>query len=87
MQTVNASTDALARPSPDPNQPLFLLGMPFHPQPFEAWVKIRGFEDVDHAMHCLLTEIFGDKVLRPFRLIGQPQTTHGNTLRLRPQRR
>ena len=32
MQTVNASTDALARSSPDPNQALFLLGMPFHPQ-------------------------------------------------------
>ena len=87
MQTVNASTDALARSSPDPNQPLFLLGMPFHPQPFEAWVKIRGFEDVDHAMHCLLTEIFGDKALRPFRLIASPRLTHGNTLRLRPRRR
>ena len=77
MQTVNASTDALARSSPDPNQPLFLLGMPFHPQPFEAWVKIRGFEDVDHAMHCLLTEIFGDKALRPFRLIASPRLPMG----------
>ena len=87
MQTVNASTNVLARPSPEPNKALFLLGMPFHPQPFEAWVKIRGFEDVDHAMHCLLTEIFGGQGLATLPAHCQPQTTHGNTLRLRPRRR
>lgn len=50
--------------------PLWMICMPFHMGPYERYYRRRGFIDRDHAMHCLLTECFGDKVLRPFRLIA-----------------
>ena len=33
------------------------------------WMGSRRFVDDDHAMHCLLTECFGDIAPKPFRLI------------------
>ena len=36
---------------------------------FQRWMGMRQFQDPDHAMHCLLTECFGDLAPRPFRLI------------------
>ena len=35
----------------------------------QRWMGLRRFQDQDHAMHCLLTECFGDLAPRPFRLI------------------
>ena len=36
---------------------------------FQRWMGTRRLQDPDHAMHCLLTECFGDLAPRPFRLI------------------
>ena len=36
---------------------------------FQRWMGMRRLQDPDHAMHCLLTECFGDLAPRPFRLI------------------
>lgn len=36
---------------------------------FHRWMGTRRLQDPDHAMHCLLTECFGDLAPRPFRLI------------------
>ena len=34
------------------------------------WMGTRRLQDPDHAMHCLLTECFGDLAPKPFRLIA-----------------
>ena len=36
---------------------------------FQRWMGIKRLQDADHALHCLLTECFGDLAPRPFRLI------------------
>ena len=36
---------------------------------FQRWMGTRRLQDQDHAMHCLLTECFGDLAPKPFRLI------------------
>ena len=36
---------------------------------FQRWMGTRRLQDPDHAMHCLLTECFGDLAPRPFRLM------------------
>ena len=36
---------------------------------FQRWMGMKRLQDPDHAMHCLLTECFGDLAPRPFRLI------------------
>ena len=36
---------------------------------FQHWMGCRRIQDQDHAMHCLLTECFGDMAPKPFRLI------------------
>ena len=36
---------------------------------FQRWMGCRRLQDPDHAMHCLLTECFGDLAPKPFRLI------------------
>ena len=36
---------------------------------FERWMGSRGLQDPDHAIHCLLTECFGDLAPKPFRLV------------------
>ena len=40
---------------------------------FQRWMGTRRLQDPDHAMHCLLTECFGDSAPKPFRLM----TTRG----------
>lgn len=37
---------------------------------FQRWMGMRRLQDQDHAMHCLLTECFGDLAPKPFRLIA-----------------
>ena len=42
---------------------------------FQRWMGSRRMEDPDHAMHCLLTECFGEFAPKPFRVIlprGKP---------------
>ena len=36
---------------------------------FRRWMGERRLRDPDHAMHCLLTESFGDLAPKPFRAI------------------
>jgi CRISPR system Cascade subunit CasE len=36
---------------------------------FHRWMGSKRLQDPDHAMHCLLTECFGELAPRPFRLI------------------
>ena len=36
---------------------------------FQRWMGTRRLQDPDHAMHCLLTECFGELAPKPFRLI------------------
>ena len=36
---------------------------------FHRWMGEKRLRDPDHAIHCLLTECFGDLAPRPFRLI------------------
>ena len=36
---------------------------------FQPWMGTRRLQDPDHAMHCLLTECFGDLAPKPFRLM------------------
>lgn len=36
---------------------------------FQRWAGVKRLQDQDHAMHCLLTECFGDIAPKPFRLI------------------
>ena len=36
---------------------------------FHRWMGTRRLQDSDHAMHCLLTECFGDLAPKPFRLM------------------
>ncbi len=44
---------------------------------FNRWSGTRRFRDPDHAMHCLLTECFGDLAPGPFRLIAPRGGTRG----------
>ena len=41
-----------------------------NPREFQRWMGTRRLQDPDHAMHCLLTECFGDLAPKPFRLIA-----------------
>ena len=36
---------------------------------FQRWMGTRRLQDPDHAMHCLLTETFGELAPKPFRLM------------------
>ena len=36
---------------------------------FQRWMGTRRLQDPDHAMHCLLTECFGELAPKPFRLM------------------
>lgn len=50
-------------------QPLFMMRAEVALREFRRWMGIRRLQDPDHAMHCLLTESFGELAPRPFRLI------------------
>ena len=51
------------------SQPLFMIRAEVALRDFQRWMGIRRLQDADHAMHCLLTESFGELAPRPFRLI------------------
>ena len=44
---------------------------------FRRWAGTRRFQDLDHAMHCLLTESFGDLAPKPFRVIVPRGSSRG----------
>ena len=50
-------------------QPLFMIRAEVALREFRRWMGMRRLQDADHAMHCLLTESFGELAPRPFRLI------------------
>ena len=61
---------ALAEPgAPVAAQPLFMIRAEVALTEFRRWMGIRRLQDADHAMHCLLTESFGELAPRPFRLL------------------
>ena len=43
----------------------------------QRWMGSRRLQDIDHAMHCLLVESFGDLAPKPFRLIMQRDASSG----------
>ena len=49
--------------------PLQLIRADIRVHNFQRWMGIKRLQDVDHAIHCLLTECFGDLAPKPFRLI------------------
>ena len=44
---------------------------------FQRWAGMRRLQDTDHAMHCLLREIFGELTPQLFRLIVSPGGSRG----------
>ena len=58
--TANAATETSA---------LHMLRADISVRDFQRWMGTRRLQDPDHAMHCLLTECFGDLAPKPFRLI------------------
>ena len=51
------------------SQPLYMIRAEVALRDFRRWMGIKRLQDPDHAMHCLLTESFGELAPRPFRLI------------------
>lgn len=51
------------------SQSLFMIRAEVALREFRRWMGIRRLHDADHAMHCLLTESFGELAPRPFRLL------------------
>ena len=62
MMDVATSTDS-------PAAPLQLIRADIRIRDFQRWMGCKRLQDPDHAMHCLLTECFGDLAPKPFRLI------------------
>ena len=60
-------------------QPLFMIRTEVALREFRRWMGIKRLQDADHAMHCLLTESFGELAPRPFRLI-MPRGQAGGVL-------
>ena len=56
-----ADTTALA--------PLQMLRAEVNVRELQRWAGMRRLQDIDHAMHCLLRETFGELAPQPFRLI------------------
>lgn len=70
MTDVATSTDSLTAP-------LQLIRANVRVRDFHRWMGDRLLQDADHAMHCLLTECFGDLAPKPFRLIVPRGATCG----------
>ena len=51
------------------NATLQMIRAEINVREFHRWMGSRRLQDPDHAMHCLLTECFGDLAPKPFRLI------------------
>ena len=49
--------------------PLQMIRADIQVQQFQRWMGSRRLQDADHAMHCLLTECFGELAPKPFRAI------------------
>ena len=49
--------------------PLQMIRADIDVRNFRRWAGIGRVQDLDHAMHCLLTESFGDLTPKPFRMI------------------
>ena len=63
--------------------PLQMIRADIQVQQFQRWMGSRRLQDADHAMHCLLTECFGELAPKPFRAIfprdGAKGTLYGYT--------
>ena len=49
--------------------PLQMIRADLKVREFQRWMGSRRLQDADHAMHCLLTECFGELAPKPFRAI------------------
>ena len=49
--------------------PLQMIRADINVRDFQRWMGSRQLGDADHAMHCLLTEVFGELAPRPFRAL------------------
>ena len=49
--------------------PLQMIRANVRVRDLQRWMGDKRLQDTDHAMHCLLTECFGDLAPKPFRLI------------------
>ena len=49
--------------------PLQMIRADIQVRAFQRWMGSRRLQDADHAMHCLLTECFGELAPKPFRAI------------------
>ena len=49
--------------------PLQMMRADIDVRAFQRWAGAKRLQDLDYAMHCLLTESFGDLAPKPFRVI------------------
>ena len=49
--------------------PLQMIRADIQVRAFQHWMGSRRLQDADHAMHCLLTECFGELAPKPFRAL------------------
>ena len=49
--------------------PLQMIRADIQVREFQRWMGSRRLQDADHAMHCLLTECFGELAPKPFRAL------------------
>ena len=61
MTTVNAEPETAT---------LQMIRAEVNTRELQRWMGMRRLQDTDHAIHCLLTECFGDLAPKPFRLIA-----------------
>ena len=54
---------------------------------FQRWMGSRQLQDADHAMHCLLTECFGELAPKAFSGNVPPRRHQGNAVWLWNRRR
>ena len=59
---------------------LNMIQVPVDSVMLHHWAQTRGFTDLDHATHCLLTETFQDKAPRPYRMMLAANTKRANLL-------
>lgn len=69
----------LAADTTTASKTLYMVRAGIDGREFRRWMGSRQLEDADHAMHCLLTECFGDLAPKPFRLM-MPRDGRGGTL-------
>ena len=63
-------TDSLRTPAAaTAATPLQMMRADIDVRAFQRWAGTRRLQDLDYAMHCLLTESFGDLAPKPFRVI------------------